>query len=64
MSRHKSQSEPVVQHESLDIVHDLEVLKPEDFELSEKERRAVKSVVDWEKRSAETPWVLGQPVQR
>ena len=42
----------------------LEALKPENFALNEEERRAVEDAVRWEKESAETPWILGQPIKR
>ena len=42
----------------------LESLKPENFALNEKERRAVATAMKWEKESAKTPWILGQPIDR
>ena len=42
----------------------LDALKADKIILNDKERQAVKDVVEWEKESAKTRWVLGQPIQR
>ena len=42
----------------------LRVPKPEDIELTPQEKQALKNFLDWEKRSAKTHWILGQPVGR
>ena len=36
-------------------------LGPEVFALSEEEKQAVRDAARWQKESAETPWILGQP---
>lgn len=37
-------------------------LDPRVFALSEEEKQAVRDAARWQKESAETPWILGQPL--
>lgn len=36
----------------------------EDFSLSDREKQLLKDLIDWEKQSSKTHWILGQPVGR
>ena len=62
MSQSQPQNEPVTQQAPQTIF--LRTPKPEDFELTPAEKRALEDLLAWEKRSAKMHWILGQPVGR
>ena len=62
MAQSQPQNEPVTQQVPQTVF--LRVPKPEDLELTPEEKQALKNFLDWEKRSAKTHWILGQPVGR
>ena len=62
MAQNQPPNEPVTQQE-LEALF-LNAPKPEDFELSPQEKRALDDLLAWEKRSAKMHWILGQPTER
>ena len=60
MPQHQPRNEPMTQQELQAIF--LRPPKPEDFKLTEEEKRALEALLAWEKRSAKTHWILGQPM--
>ena len=62
MSQSQPRNEPVTQQD-LEALF-LRIPKPEDFELSPQEKRALEDLLAWEKRSAKMHRILGQPTEK
>ena len=46
----------------MEDVHFISMPSEEDLRPTEREKCALQALFDWEKRSKETEWVLGQPI--
>ena len=62
MAQSQLRNEPATQQAPQTVF--LRVPKPEDLELTPEEKQALDDLLAWEKRSAKTHWILGQPVER